>query len=107
MIRPQRELMILTLYRDNINMHFTYFNIDEIQTYLTFGARRNVLGRGVRYEFSIFVNLLIHRIYMLIHLSSEFIFVLMLSHICFLIKYECLMKLNMSPKILNSETPLK
>lgn len=54
-------------------MHFTYFNIDEIQMYLTFSARRNVPGRGVRCEFSVFSNLLIHRIYMLIHLSSEFI----------------------------------
>lgn len=54
-------------------MHFTYFNIDEIQMYPTFGAKRNVPGRGVRCEFSVFANLLIHRIYMLLHLSSEFI----------------------------------
>lgn len=87
-------------------MHFTYFNSDEMQTYLTFGTKRNVPGKRVRWEFSVIANLLIHRIYILIYLSSDF-FVLMLSHICFLIKFESLMRPNMSSKVLNSEAQLK
>lgn len=42
-------------------MYFTYSNIDEIPMYITFGARRNILCRGVRCEFSAFAYLLIHR----------------------------------------------
>ena len=37
----------------------------------TSGARRNAPSIGVKYEFSMFANLLIHRIYMLIHLATE------------------------------------